>query len=229
MDFGCYGANLITWLMKGEKPESVVAVAQQLKPAIYTRVDDEATIVVTYPKAQGIIQASWNWPYNRKDMEIYGQHAYLKADKNTLVFREGDDPEENKSFRTLPYNDPFNFLAAVVRGKVTVSETDLSSLPLNLTAMEILDAARQSVNSASCTLSRARGPEPNARGYDLGSMRAIAISTSGAGRLVIPSAKKRNSQPARSACLLTYHLRAGTSPNSSNRDGRKSKAILRTR
>ena len=28
-DFGCYGINLMTWLMKGEKPISVTAVTQQ--------------------------------------------------------------------------------------------------------------------------------------------------------------------------------------------------------
>lgn len=58
IDFGCYGANLITWLMKGEKPVSVFAVLQQIKPDIYPKVDDEATIIITYPKTQGIIQAS---------------------------------------------------------------------------------------------------------------------------------------------------------------------------
>src|SRR5207249_998027 len=52
IDFGCYGANLITWLMKGEKPLAVFAVTQQIKPDIYPKVDDEATIIVTYPKAQ---------------------------------------------------------------------------------------------------------------------------------------------------------------------------------
>src|SRR5881392_4070342 len=62
-DFGCYGANLVTWLMKGEKPLSVFGATRQIKPEIYPKVDDEATIIVTYPKAQGIIQASWNWPF----------------------------------------------------------------------------------------------------------------------------------------------------------------------
>jgi predicted dehydrogenase len=61
-DFGCYGANLMTWLMNGEAPTSVTAVTQQIKPDVYPLVDDEATIVLTYPKAQAIIQASWNWP-----------------------------------------------------------------------------------------------------------------------------------------------------------------------
>ena len=71
-DFGCYGAGLMTWLMNGEKPLTVTAVTQQIKPEIYPKVDDEATIIITYPKAQAIIQASWNWPFDRKDMEVYG-------------------------------------------------------------------------------------------------------------------------------------------------------------
>ena len=69
-DFGCYGADLMTWIM-GQRPTAVTAVTQQIKPDVYPRVDDEATIVLTYPKAQAIIQASWNWPFDRKDMEIY--------------------------------------------------------------------------------------------------------------------------------------------------------------
>jgi predicted dehydrogenase len=71
IDFGCYGANLMTYLMKGEEPVSVTAVTQHFKPEIYPKVDDEATIIVSYPKAQCIIQASWNWPFGRKDMEIW--------------------------------------------------------------------------------------------------------------------------------------------------------------
>ena len=70
-DFGCYGADLMTWLMDGQAPETVTAVTQTFKPDIYQRVDDEATIVLAYPKAQAILQASWNWPFDRKDMEVY--------------------------------------------------------------------------------------------------------------------------------------------------------------
>jgi len=57
-DFGCYGADLVTWLMDGRRPDSVTAVTQHIKPDIYPRVDDEATIILTYPNAQAIIQAS---------------------------------------------------------------------------------------------------------------------------------------------------------------------------
>ena len=76
-DFGCYGADLMTWLMDGKKPLTVTAVTQQIKPEIYPKVDDEATIVLTYPKAQAIVQASWNWPFDRKDMEVYGSTGYV--------------------------------------------------------------------------------------------------------------------------------------------------------
>ncbi len=147
MDFGCYGADLVTWLMKGERPTSVFAVTQHIKPEIYPKVDDEATIVVTYPKAQAIIQASWNWPYNRKDIEVYGKTGYIAADRDGIRYMtqpSSGEQSEKIPFRQRPYNDPFLFFAAVVRGKIVMSDTDLSSLPINMTAMEILDAARRS-------------------------------------------------------------------------------------
>ena len=54
-DFGCYGANLMTWLMDNQKPLKVTALAQTNKPAIYAHVDDEAPSCWN-PKAQGIIR-----------------------------------------------------------------------------------------------------------------------------------------------------------------------------
>ena len=57
-DFGCYGANLMTWMMDGQRPLAVTAVTQHFQPGVYPRVDDEATILLEYPGAMGIIQAS---------------------------------------------------------------------------------------------------------------------------------------------------------------------------
>jgi predicted dehydrogenase len=146
MDFGCYGANLMTWLMKGERPSAVLAVTQQIKPLIYPKVDDEATIILTYPNAQGIIQASWNWPYNRKDMEVYGQHGFMMADRNGLKLKVSQDRQEQYSDPTLspPLHDPFTYLAAVIRGEIIMKASDLSSLENNMIVMEILEAAKQS-------------------------------------------------------------------------------------
>ncbi|PYT27059.1 MAG: oxidoreductase [Acidobacteria bacterium] len=147
-DFGCYGADLMTWLMDGQRPQSVTAVIQQIKPDIYPKVDDEATIVVTYPRAQGIIQASWNWPFDRKDLEVYGQAGLARTiGADRIRVRLDGKEEEELTARPLDprYNDPLSHLTAVVRGEVKPSGP--SSLAVNVVVMEILDAARRSAAS----------------------------------------------------------------------------------
>ncbi len=151
MDFGCYGANLITWLMQGERPTSVTAVTQQIKPEVYPDVDDEATIIVTYPKTQGVIQASWNWPISRKDTEVYGQtgyaHALNASDIRMQERQETPESTRQAAARPAPYDDPFRYLTAVVRGTISVKPTDLSALENNMVVMEILDAAKRSAET----------------------------------------------------------------------------------
>ncbi len=147
-DFGCYGADLMTWLMGGKRALSVTAVTQQIKPAVYPKVDDEATIVLTYPKATGIIQASWNWPFDRKDMEIYGLTGLVNTvRRDSLRVRLGQNPETLIAAAPLapPESDPLTYLAAVVRGKT--APAGLSSLKVNMVVTEILDAARLSAKS----------------------------------------------------------------------------------
>jgi predicted dehydrogenase len=147
-DFGCYGANLMTWMMENQRPLAVTAMTQQIKPHIYAHVDDEATILVEYPKAQGIIQASWNWPFNRKDFEVYGEHGYAVAvGGNTLRVRLRGQEEEGQALPALPADehDSVSYLRAVVRGKVRPS--GLSSLENNIIVTEILEAGRESART----------------------------------------------------------------------------------
>ncbi|HVF28494.1 MAG TPA: Gfo/Idh/MocA family oxidoreductase [Pyrinomonadaceae bacterium] len=147
-DFGCYGANLATWLMKGEQPLAVTAVTQQIKPHLYPKVEDEATIILRYRDAQAIIQASWNWPINRKDIEVYGRDGYAHAaDARNVRSRKAGDAEERAVVlerRQSPFDDPFAYLAAVVRGEAKIADADLSALANNMTVIRILDAAKQS-------------------------------------------------------------------------------------
>jgi predicted dehydrogenase len=148
-DFGCYGADLATWFFDGQKPVSVFAVAQQIKPDIYPKVEDEATIMLTYPKAEVILQPSWNWPFDRKDMEIYGQTGYvIVPHPNLLHVRNSDMPEEQE-VKVPPLTgvnaDPISYFAAVVRGDI--KPTGLASLDVNVTVVEILDAAHRSART----------------------------------------------------------------------------------
>ena len=147
-DFGCYGANLMTWMMDNERPRAVTAITQQFQPAVYPKVDDEATILIEYGKAQGIVQASWNWPHNRKDFEVYGERGYaIATGGNSLRVAVAKEPEQTVKPEPLPADerDAISHLMAVVRG--TRKPNALSSLANNLIATEILEAARESARS----------------------------------------------------------------------------------
>ncbi len=144
-DFGCYGADLTTWLMDGRRPESVTAVTQQIKPDVYPRVDDEATIVLTYPHAQAIVQASWNWPFSRKDMEVYGQRGYaITVGRDAVRVRLPEKQEISADAKPLEKTkeDSVSYLRAVLLGGL--KPEGQSSLETNVIVTEILDAARQS-------------------------------------------------------------------------------------
>ncbi len=149
-DFGCYGVDLMTWLMHGETPVSVSAVVNHDKPQIYPRVDDDSTIVLEYPHAQAVIMGSWNWPFSRKDMEIYGATGYaITVGPDKLRLRHEHDSEETFSTPSpLPPEQAtsLSYLAGVLRGQIH-DQGDLSALDTNVTVMQILDAARESART----------------------------------------------------------------------------------
>jgi predicted dehydrogenase len=143
VDFGCYGANLMTWLMNGQPPVAVTAVTRRFKPDIYPKVDDDATIVVEYPGATGIIEASWNWPYGIKDLEVFGQKGYLQA-VNGKTIRTRFKGEYDLSDAAAPvYTSDIQYLTAVLKGEIQPGN-DLSSLSNNMIVVKILDAAIRS-------------------------------------------------------------------------------------
>jgi len=147
-DFGCYGANLMTWMMGNQRPVAVTALVETIKPGIYPHVDDEADVLLEYPKALGIIQASWNWPFNRKDFEVYGERGYaIATGGDSLRVRLPGAQEESRGLDPLPpaERDSISYLTAVVRG--ALKPGGLSSLENNLIVTEILEAARESAKT----------------------------------------------------------------------------------
>jgi len=149
-DFGCYGVDLMTWLMHGETPLTVTAVVTHDKPAIYPKVDDDSTIVLTYPHAQAVIMGSWNWPFARKDMEVYGSTGYaITVAADHMRVRHAHDANERlvtPAPLTGPENNSLSYLAAVLRGQLK-PKGDLTALDTNVIVMQILDAARESART----------------------------------------------------------------------------------
>jgi len=140
----------MTWLMHGETPLTVTAVLNHDKPEIYRNVDDDATIVLTYSHAQAVIQASWNWPFNRKDMEVYGATGYaITVGPDKLRLRHEHDNDERLTTAprlSPPEDDSLDHLDAELSGRI-LSVGDLSALDTNVIVMQILDAARESART----------------------------------------------------------------------------------
>jgi predicted dehydrogenase len=149
-DFGCYGADLVTWLMHGETPISVTAVAQTDKPNLYPHVDDDATIIVRYPKMQAVLMPSWDWSFNVKDMALYGTKgsAVTVGPDQLRVRYEGQDRLTLLTMPPLiaPQDDSLHYLVAVLRGQL-VPKGDLTALDTNIIVMQILSAARESAHT----------------------------------------------------------------------------------
>lgn len=147
-DFGCYGSNLATWFMRGETPVSVTCLTKQNKPEIYPRVDDDATIILSYPQTEVIIQASWDWPFGRKETEIYGQTGFVfcKNGKDMRVLEAGNKEVQEREAPAPPagINDPFHYLFQVVKMGYKEPAYNLSSPENNLMVVKILEAAKES-------------------------------------------------------------------------------------
>lgn len=149
-DFGCYGGVITTWLMGNQRPLSVTAVFQTDRPETFPKVDDNATLILEYPQAQAIVQASWDWTFPRKDLEIYGRKGILRTINPTDydIRLEAKKRPEEKTAAPLPkpYGSSVEYFSAVIRGEIDPSGSE-SSLETNLIAVEIQDAARESAKT----------------------------------------------------------------------------------
>jgi predicted dehydrogenase len=150
VDFGCYGANLMTWLMDGKAPIAVTAVTRQLKKDVYPNVDDDATILLEYPEATGIIEGSWNWPFAIKDLEVFGQTGYIQAQNPTMLrLKERENAAYTEvAAASLPgnFSNHIAYLTALLSNEIK-PQSDLSSLENNIIVVKILEAAKTSAKT----------------------------------------------------------------------------------
>ena len=133
----------MTWLMEGKTPIAVTAITRHYKPDLYPKVDDDATILLEYPGATGLIEASWSWPFGIKDLEVFGETGYLHALNSNTLQERLHDSYDKVEVKPAAYTDNLVYLAAVLRGELDPGN-DLSSLENNLIVVKILEAAMQS-------------------------------------------------------------------------------------
>lgn len=152
IDFGCYGAEWALWL-KG-RPSRVYAHTLKLKTAQHNAVDDDALIVLEYPDATATIQASWDWPYSKGQVAVYGPKGSLLATEDQLLYRPANTQENKLGVEGQPVtlqpvehetSNPIAYFLYCIRGDKPV-EHPLDA-HLNVGVVEVLDAAKESIRT----------------------------------------------------------------------------------
>ncbi len=152
VDFGCYGAEWALWL-KG-RPTRVYATTLKLKADQHNPVDDDATILLQYPDATVIIQASWDWPYSKGDVAVFGSKGSLIETGDGLFFRPAGSKTvlaqpEGEPVRLKPVehetSDPIAYFLWCIRNNKEIENPVAADL--NVGVVEILDAAKESIRT----------------------------------------------------------------------------------
>ena len=153
MDFGTYGAEWAMWL-KG-RPARVFAYTLKLKTDQHNAVDDDATILLEYPDAVGVIEASWDWPRDKGQVEVYGPKGSLLATQTELFFQPPAgakaDPKMPEGapvqLQPVPHetSNPISYFVGCIRNDKPI-ENPVSGA-MNVGVVEILDAARESIRT----------------------------------------------------------------------------------
>jgi len=139
-DFGSYGADIMTWFMRGLKPVAITVLTHHTKQET---TSGDANIILEYPGVTGLIKTSWNIPDH--NLEILGQNGYLHAFNNQVVLLSKNGKQTTLQTEPIraPLNDQLSYITAVLQNKI--SNDDRSSLRYNVIVMEILEAAKRSV------------------------------------------------------------------------------------
>jgi predicted dehydrogenase len=151
MDFGSYGAEWAMWL-KG-RPEKVCAYTLKLKTAQHNAVDDDATILLEYPDGTAVIQASWDWPMSKGQVQVFGPKGSLLANEKDLLYQPAghEDPAAPDgtpvALQPVPRetSNPIAYFVYCIRNDKPIE--DPVSARLNVGVVEILDAAKESMRT----------------------------------------------------------------------------------
>lgn len=142
-NFGCYGADVMTWFMRGLKPVAITVLTRDSKSEINSEATGDANIILEYPGVTGLIKTSWKEPAHQ--LEVVGRKGNLYASGSSDIYTRTNINQANNRRATpikAPLNDQIAYITAVLQNKV--SNDDRSSLRYNLIVMEILEAARRS-------------------------------------------------------------------------------------
>ncbi|MBV8820210.1 MAG: Gfo/Idh/MocA family oxidoreductase [Acidobacteriaceae bacterium] len=163
MDFGCYNALWSVWYLG--MPQTVYATALHLRAERFPKVEDAATLVLTYPNAVGIFEGSWDLPHSFQDLEVFGRPDGSGPPGSLYMTHSGVQMQvghEKKELTIDPLppdeSEPVAYMVSRIQGGKPIE--GLTAMDINVKVIRIIDLAKESIKTGrQVSLS----DEPNSR------------------------------------------------------------------
>jgi predicted dehydrogenase len=144
VDFGCYNALWALWYLG--RPATVYAQVNRLQPERFPKVEDNATLVLTYPEGVALLEGSWDLPRSFQDLEVFGRQGSLYVTRERVEVRKGKDTTQAQVQPLPPERaEPIAYMVHCLRNNQPLE--GMVSLPMNVQVLEILDAAKESIKT----------------------------------------------------------------------------------
>jgi scyllo-inositol 2-dehydrogenase (NADP+) len=150
MDFGCYNALWSIWYLG--MPQSVYASVQHLRPDVFPKVEDNATLVLNYPNAVGIFEGSWNLPRSFQDLEVFGRPDTGKKPGSVYMAHNGVELSQGREKKQLALDplpadeaEPVAYMVSRMRSNKPIE--GMTAMDINVEVIHIIDLAKESVKT----------------------------------------------------------------------------------
>lgn len=145
VDFGCY--NALWSLMYLGRPTAVYAQVNKLRPEEFPKVEDNASLILSYPNGMALLEGSWDLPRSFQDVEIFGRKGSVYMTSQKVEVRMGREPAQDAPLKLLPPEkaEPIAYMIHCIESKT--APEGMTGLDLNLGVVEIIDAAKESART----------------------------------------------------------------------------------
>ncbi|MGH9720128.1 MAG: Gfo/Idh/MocA family protein [Bryobacteraceae bacterium] len=144
MDFGCYNALWSLWYLG--RPETVYAQVNQLRPQTFPKVEDNATLILSYKNGVGLFEGSWDLPRSFQDLEVFGLKGSLYMKNGSVELRQGRETKQVEVPALDPDRaSPVAYMVSCLRQNKPLE--GMVALDINVGVNEIVEAAVQSARS----------------------------------------------------------------------------------
>lgn len=145
MDFGCYNALWGLWYLG--RPKSVYAQVNQLRPDEFPKVEDNATLILSYQEGVGLFEGSWDLPRSFQDLEVFGRTGSVTMTNGKVEVKKGRQAATEVPLEKLP-PESAEPIAAMIRAIETEKAPEgMVGIDLNVGVVEIIDAAKKSIKT----------------------------------------------------------------------------------